>query len=231
MHSHLFSHGHDALFGDGGYTLYQIVTLTLSMVIWTYLYIYVAYRGIKTKFVQMPLILACGNIVWEFLWAFVFRSQYETGVIIGMGSAFLIDVTIFYGIMRYGGKYIHQAFYGKNRFWLAALGIALWTVVWWSFKAQGLDSDGGGTSGNILNALIAIFWVNQVLLIKDINLMSSRMGWVKLVADIFVALFMMSVFPEKYFSYLITWIAVLFDGIYLWVYYQRKKGKLALNMT
>ncbi len=229
MDAHLISHAHNMLSFGQGYNLYQIITLTLGMLIWTYLYVYVAYRGLKTKFVQMPLVLACGNIVWEFLWGFIFQSQYEVGVMIGVGSAFLIDLTIFYAIWRYGAAHCKEPFYAKNLKWLSIFGIALWVIVWWSFKAQGLDSDGGGTSGNILNALIALFWVNQVITIKDFNLMSVRMGWVKLLADVFIALFMMSVFPDKYFSYLITWISVLFDAIYIYTYYRRKAGKMELS--
>ena len=212
--------------GSGGYNLYQIITLTVGMVVWTYLYVYLAYRGLKTKFIQMPVIIACGNIVWEFLWGFIFQSKYEVGVMIGVGSAFLIDLTIFYAIWRYGATYIKEPFIAKNLKWLSLFGIAIWVVIWWSFKVQGMDTDGGGTSGNILNAVIALLWVYQLFTIQDLKLMSVRLGWAKLLADIPIALFMMSVFPDKPFAYLITWISVLFDIIYLAVFYQRKNGKL-----
>jgi hypothetical protein len=39
---------------------------------------------------------------------------------------------------------------------------------------------------------------------------------------------MMSVFPDKEFAWVITWISVLFDIIYIIVYYRRKSGKLVL---
>ncbi len=224
MDSHLISHLSNVASGEGGYNLYQIITLTSGMLIWTYLYVYLAWRGMKIKFIQMPVILACGNVVWEFLWGFVFQSQYKFWVMVGVGSAFFIDCTIFYGIMKYTAGYIKIPFYSKNLKWLCLIGIGLWVVVWWSFRAQGMDTDGGGTSGNLLNALIALFWIDQVFRIKDINLMSVRLGWVKVLADIPIALFMMSVFPDKYFAYLITWISVLFDIVYIWLYYQRKNG-------
>jgi len=228
MDSHLISHFSSIASGAGGYNLYQIITLTAGMLIWTALYVTLAVRGLKTKFVQMPVILACGNIVWEFLWGFVFQSKYEVGVMIGVGTAFLIDLTIFYGIWRYGAEHIKAPFLSKNLRWLSLFGVALWLVVWWTFKAQGLDSDGGGTSGNILNALIALLWVFQLFYIDDLKKMSVTLGWLKLLADIPIALFMMSVFPDKYFSYTITWISVLFDIVYIAVYYERKRGVLAI---
>jgi hypothetical protein len=206
------------------YNTYQIITLTVGMLVWTYLYLYLAYRGLKTKFVQMPLLLACGNIAWEFLWGFVFQSQYQLGVLIGMGSAFLIDCTIFYGILRYMKPYTKVKFYANNLKPLAAFGVVLWLITWYTFKQSGMDTDAGGASGNLLNALIAVFWVNQVFTIKDINLLSVRLGWAKLLADIPIALFMMSVFPEQIFAYSITWISVLFDVVYIYLYYERKKG-------
>ncbi len=225
MLAHLIHHVSSLAGNSNGYNTYQIINLTAGMVIWTYLYVYLAYRGIKTKFVQMPLILACGNISWEFLWGFIFQSQYQTGVLIGMGSAFLIDLTIFYGILRYNAVHISIPFYAKNLKWLSAFGIALWLSVWWSFKTGGMDTDGGGMSGNILNAVIAIFWVDQLFRVKDISLMSVRMGWVKLLADVPIALFMMSVFPDKPLSYVITWISVLFDIIYIVLYYRRQNNE------
>lgn len=172
----------------------------------------------------MPLVLACGNIVWEVLWSFVFQSHYEKWVMIGVVPAVLIDATIFYAILKYNHKHVSIPFYAKHLKSLAAFGIVVWLAVWWTFKMQGMDSDGGGTSGNILNAIIAVFWCDQLFRIKDLNLMSVKVGWLKLVADLCIALFMMSVFPDLKFSYTITWVAVLFDAIYIWLYYQRKNG-------
>ena len=225
MHAHLIPHFFQSFSNSQGYSVYEIIMLTAGMVIWTYLYVYLAYRGLRTKFVQMPLILACGNIVWEFLWGFIFQSEYQTGVLIGMGTAFFIDLTIFYGILRYNSKHIQVRFYADNLKWLSAFGISLWLIVWWSFKVSGMDTDAGGASGNLLNALIALFWINQIFTIKDLKLLSVRLGWVKLFADIPIALFMMSQFPEMKFAYLITWISVLFDIIYIWLYYQRKNAR------
>lgn len=173
----------------------------------------------------MPLILACGNIVWEFLWGFVFQSEFQTGVLIGMGAAFLIDLTIFYGILKYMKIHISVKFYANNLGLLALLGLTLFVITWWTFKTSGMDTDAGGASGNLLNALIAIFWVNQVFTIKDINLLSIRLGWVKLIADIPIAFFMLSVFPENYFAYSITFISVFFDATYIYLFYQRKAKK------
>jgi hypothetical protein len=229
MDSHLIYHANQMAHGMGGYSLFQIIMLTAGMVIWAFLYIYLAVRGLKTKFIQMPLVLACGNLVWEFLWGFIFQSKYEFWVMFGVGSAFLTDLAIFYAIWRYGALHQKVPFYAKNLRILSIFGILVWLMIWVAFKMQGMDTDGGGTSGNILNAVIAVFWVNQLFHIKDLNLMSVRLGWFKLLADIPVALFMMSEFPDKPFAYIITWISVLFDIIYIWVYYRRKSGKLVLN--
>lgn len=228
MDSHLISHAHQMLSGLGGYNLFQIITLTAGMLIWTYLYVTLAYRGLKTKFVQMPAILACGNIVWEFLWGFIFQSQYEFWVMVGVGSAFLIDLIIFYAIWRYSAQHIKEPFIAKNLRLLTLFGIGIWLAVWWTFKLQGMDTDGGGTSGNILNALIALYWVYQLFTMADLSKLSVKLGWAKLLADVPIALFMMSVFPDKQFAWVITWISVLFDIIYIIVYYRRKSGKLIL---
>ena len=228
MDSHLISHFSSIASGMGGYNLYQIITLTSGMLIWTALYVTLAYRGLKTKFVQMPALLACGNIDWEFLWGFVFQSKYEVWVMIGVGSAFLIDLIIFYGIWRYGARYAQPQSLAKDLRWLSVAGVGIWLVVWWTFKAQGLDSDGGGTSGNILNALIALLWVYQLFYIQDLKKMSVALGWLKLLADVPIALFMMSVFPDKPFSYMITWISVLFDIVYIIVYYEKKRRELVI---
>lgn len=224
MDSHHIFHLANAAGGDSGYNLYQIINLTVGMVVWAYLYALIAYRGFKYKFVQMPLVLACGNIVWEVFWGVIFQSNFEIWVMIGVIPAIFIDCLIFYGILKFNHRYISIPFYARNLKPLALFGILVYAVIWYTFKAQGLDSDGGGTSGNILNAIIVVFWCDQLFRIKDLKLMSLTVGWAKLVADFCIALFMMSVFPEKVFSYGITWIAVLFDVIYIWLYYQRRNG-------
>ena len=232
MHGHLLPHLNVA--SAGGYNTYQTIMLILGMVIWAALYAMIAYRGLKTHFVQMPLVMACGNIVWEFLWGFIFQTDgHQTGVLIGMGSAFLIDLTIFYSIWRYGPKYLKEdlnlPFLAHNVRWVSILGIAIWAIILVTFQIQGLDNPGGGTSGNVLNTLIAFFWMSQLMHIKDIKKLSVTIGWLKLLADIPVALFLMSVFPDKYFTWSITWISVFVDILFIGVYYGRLKGWIKID--
>jgi hypothetical protein len=173
----------------------------------------------------MPLVLACGNIVWELLWGFVFQSNYQFGVMASMGTACIIDLTICYGILKFNAKYFTVEYYAKNIRWLMAFGIGLWVLIWWSFKAAGMDTDAGAASGNILNILIALLWVNMVFTIKDFSKLSSRLGWLKLIGDIPLTLFVMVRFPDNPFVLVSGWMSVLFDALYLIAFYLRRNGR------
>lgn len=171
---------------------------------------------------QMPIILACGNLVWEFMWGFVFQNQHETGVMISYGAALLIDLTIFIGIIKFMPGHITNKYVAKRIFLLCLFGVAVWSSIWYTFKLQGLDTDAGGNSGNILNAVIALAWCGNLFTIKDLNLLSLRLGWAKLLADIPIALFTLSVFPDNPFTITICFISVLLDALYIKLYYSRK---------
>lgn len=224
MDSQLIHHFSSHFDGGSNFTMYQLINLLLGLVLWTYLYLYLVYRGYKNKFMQMPIILACGNLVWEFMWGFIFQNQHETGVMISYGAAFLIDLTIFIGILRFMPGHITNKYVAKRIFFLCLLGVTVFSFLWYTFKIQGLDTDAGGNSGNILNALIALAWCANLFTIKNFDLLSLRLGWVKLLADIPIALFTLSVFPDFAFTITICFVSVLLDILYIYLYYSRKNG-------
>ena len=90
------------LFNTVDYTVPQLILFGIAAAYWVWVYIVVIRDIIKNKFVGIPVLAVCSNISWEFLWSFVFYTNMGALFEWGYRAWFILDVFIFYSILRYG---------------------------------------------------------------------------------------------------------------------------------
>lgn len=219
MHTHAL--GLQALTGTHPFTPFQMTMLLTGTVIWFYLYIYLLYRSYKIKFVEMPAIVACANIGWELLWGFIFRSHHSVMVFISDGVAFIVDVFIFTNLIRFNRPYNANSFVRKNFTTICITGAIIWGIVLYTFKMQGYDTDAGGNTGYILNALIALFMIFQLGEVST-SLLSFRIAILKLIGDVLLGIFMYTLFADRPFTMAIVGICIFLDIVYVVLFYIAK---------
>jgi len=189
-------------FGKGlsmSYPPFASFCLLAGSLLWMYLYLYLAIRSGKIRFTEMPLPVATGNIIWEFLWAFVFKSEHQLPVTIVEGFGFFCDIFIFYHLLRYNPAHQKFAFFRKYYRLFAVFGLVAWSFFIVFFKLQGYDVDAGANSAYMLAVIIGILYVYQFFSIGDRNLLSYRIGWLKFLGNGLYGVFMFMVFPENHF--------------------------------
>src|ERR1700761_6496280 len=88
------------------YTISQLAWNGVGCLFWVVTYIAIVKEIITRKFVEMPFFIAAGNIAWEFVWSFFYHPDTGKLYALSYQGAFLLDVFIFYSVLRYGSKQI-----------------------------------------------------------------------------------------------------------------------------
>ena len=132
----------------------QLIWNGIGCFFWCITYIVLIKNSIKTKFVEMPFVIAAGNIAWEFVWSFYFHPT--TGFLYSLSyqACFLLDIFIFAMVVKYGAKQIDIPIM-KKYFKPILFGLLfIWIPLNYFYVKQGFDTPIGANSGYILNLII-----------------------------------------------------------------------------
>ena len=153
---------------------------------------------IKTKFVEMPFLIAAGNIAWEFVWSFCWHPTTGRFYALAYQGCFFLDCYIFWMMFKYGHKQIEIPLM-KKYFKLILVGLAvIWLPLNYFYVKQGYDTPVGANSGYILSLFISLLY--PVLLLRtDVSLFSPTVAWAKWIGTGCVTVSMFLMYPENYF--------------------------------
>jgi hypothetical protein len=89
------------------YTPVELVLFSVGCYLWVIVYFIYIRNIIKLKFIEIPVFAAASNLGWEFIWGFI-PPPTDMGLLLvwAYRGWFLIDIFIFYGVLRYGTKQI-----------------------------------------------------------------------------------------------------------------------------
>lgn len=199
----------------GRYTPVENLLLFLGVAFWAYMYLELAIAPFKTHFVEMPVFIACGNIIWEFLWGFVITEPMGAVLLWGYRLAFLLDIVIFSHVIRYGKKQISIPMSDTAYRILLAFLVVSWGVLIYTFHAGGYDLFTGSNSAYILNLFISGLYPLLFFKMKDPALFSYPVSWAKLVGNGFFTIFLFLYFPKEYFVLTLGVLCFIADSYYL----------------
>lgn len=184
------------------YTTSQLIWNGIGCFFWLIVYAALLKNSIKTKFVEMPFVIAAGNIAWEFVWSFCYHPTTGRLYALGYEACFFLDVFIFWLVFKYGAKQIEIPFMKKYfKFILVGL-ILMWTPLNYLFVYQGFDTPVGANSGYILNLIISM--VYPLLLFRtDPKNFSPIVAWGKFLGTGCITVSMFLIYPENYFVQLL----------------------------
>ncbi|TGK59346.1 hypothetical protein EHQ27_00920 [Leptospira wolffii] len=206
----------------GRYTLWENVFLLLGVVFWAYMYAVLMIEPFKKKFVEMPVFIACGNIIWEFLWGFVFQEPMGVILLWGYRLGFFLDIFIFYHVIRFGKKQISLPISdGGYRLLLLVL-VVSWGALIYTFHQGGYDLFTGSNSAYILSVIISGLYPILFLKMSDARLFSYPVAWAKFLGNLFFTIFIFLYFPEQHFVQTLGAIGTVADVYYVWIFKRRK---------
>ncbi|MEM7035688.1 MAG: hypothetical protein AAF570_01840, partial [Bacteroidota bacterium] len=133
--------GPDALINYRDYELWAIILTMAGGLAWIVMYGLIVKKILKEKYVEMPIVAACGNFAWEFLWGFPFAYMVTLGQIFVWSYRiwFILDLFIFYHVIMEGAKQIDIP--ELKKYW-KYIGVAVmlgWAAVIYTFVIVGKD--------------------------------------------------------------------------------------------
>ena len=212
------------------YTVFDVCLVGVGTLFWVICYIAVIKNGFKRKFVEMPMFLAAGNIAWEFVWSFIYKTNMGDFYLWGYRAWFLLDILIFYLVIKYGAKQMKNATL-KKYFVPMFIGCTVWFgFFFYVFKGGGYDTDIGATSAYFLSVGISTMYIVLLLTNGDVNNFSWTGAWTRACGDI-----IMTVFVLHYYNNDVAGLGVhnlllvmgiyvgVLDIIYVAMVYKRRK--------
>ena len=209
------------------YTWTQVILFLTGAVFWIVNYIFIIRNIIKYKFVEMPASVLCANVVWEFLWGFIFFPDMGFLVSLGYKIWFVLDVFIVFSFYRYGHKQVNPSVvpYYKGLFTFALVG---WLVMLYLFIRQGFDNPIGANSAFLSNIMISALYIFMFLRLTDKSLLSFTTAWTKWLGTGLITLMCFLKWPDNPWVLSMGVVCFLLDLFYMYLLLQHKK-QVALN--
>ena len=164
------------------YTLFQLTCAFFGSVLWVGAYVLLIKDARKHKFAEMPFFIACGNIAWEVLYAFVFDDYINLGYVyvLGYKAWFFLDIYIFWLIAKYGIKQVDNDWVKQHfvKIMFALFGmftaiIYFWVMNGWDNGALTMPHVNGNLSAVVLGSNSA-FFLNLGISIMYVSLYTRK---------------------------------------------------------
>jgi hypothetical protein len=194
-------------------------------VFWLLAYALLIRRNALDRTIAMPLPALAVNIVWEFIFCFVFCHKPPI-VFLEMGW-FALDVVLLIQCLRYGREAYAwflppKLLYPAVVLALVTAGAGLLTFIY-SFEDWN-----GHYSGWMGNLLMSILFSVMLLQRKSVAGQSLYIAMAKMLGSLAVAVLLFLRFPEAVFLHFLCGSVLVYDLIYIVLLYQKCR-ELGLN--
>lgn len=207
---------------------FEMTLFGIGCIFWLVTYITYIRNIFKYKFVEIPFIVVCLNIAWEFIWSFVFGSSVGDylglGLQIGYALWFFFDCVIFYGLWKYGYKQFEMPFMRDNAKLFAILFFAFGIGFFYTFNLSGYDTEIGTISAYLDNLVISAAYVILFLKTSDKSLFSKGVAWYKMLGTGLISVSLVLHWSDNYFLIFITSIVLIIDIYYVVIIRNHKQS-------
>ena len=189
----------------------------VCFVCWTLAYVEIIINIKKHEFVDMPIIAATGNIVWEFLFGFIFPINLGPAAAWGVRIWFFLDVVINIFLLSLGSKQMIVPEFKKNIVIIFLFLIAAWYAILYSFVYMKFDNGMGAVTAMISNVVMSILYILMIFRKPDLWRISVRTAWYKFfgTGSITLISFHEPSFRSNYFLLSLGVIAFILDTFYI----------------
>lgn len=207
------------------YTHLQIALVLIGTMFWNIAYYIIIRNGIKHQFIEMPLLAGASNLAWEFVWGFMVVTDMGKLFVWGLRIWFFLDVFIFYMLLRYGDKQISNPAIKKIFRPLEIVIFLFWIPIFYFMYHEGYDTSMGAISAYIITVVMDSLFLYQLLGPPIGSVLSSRVGWMRLLGNTPMTLFVFLKYPDKHFLQLLTIIVFILNVAYVFVQKQQLNAK------
>ncbi|MBM9500175.1 hypothetical protein JWG44_07925 [Leptospira sp. 201903071] len=196
--------------------------LFVGVIFWAYVYYALIADSNRKQFIEMPVFIACGNIVWEFLWGFVI--QEDMGIVLNWGYkiAFILDIFIFINVIRFGQKQFKIPISILEYRILLFVLLISWGALIYTYYINRYDLFTGSNSAYILNLFISGMYPVLFLSMGNSKLFSYPIAWCKFLGTVFFTVFLFLYFPKEYFVLCLGVLVFIADAYYVYIFSKRR---------
>lgn len=219
---------HQPLLNLRDYTPLELITFGLGCFLWIVVYYFTLRSIFRRQFVEIPVVTIWGNIVWEFLWSWVFVPDVGSLFMWGYRIWFFMDCVIVYGAFRYGNKQVAIPLLKQHFRALSVLGILAWLPLLYFYidRYDAPISHMGAYSGYLLNILISALYIPLALRLNNWALFSYPSAWCKGVGTLLISVFCFLHFTDGFLLSMCV-ITALLDGAYIYLFSQQRSQRLS----
>lgn len=192
------------------YSISELIWNGIGCSFWLVTYIAIIVNSRKTKFVEMPFVIAIGNISWEFVWSFCYHPNTGAFYVYGYQASFILDLFILWMVFKYGSKQIEIPVI-KEYFKFILIGlIFIWVPLNYYFVKDGFDTPIGANSGYILNLIISLLY--PILYFRNnVQLFSRLVSWSRFLGTGCISVSMFMIYPENHFLHTLAIACFVID--------------------
>lgn len=194
----------------------------IGCLIWVICYAALIKTMVQKKFVEMPFIIASGNLAWEFVWSVFYHP--DTGMLFSLSyqMAFLLDCFIFYYVVKYGANFIKIPELKEKWKPICIALLVGWIPINYFFVYNNFDTCIGANSGYILNIIISLLYP-YVMIQTGAKLYSTTVAWTKMLGTGFITVSMFIFYPQNYFVQTLGALVLVVDCYYIYLLHKKKR--------
>lgn len=174
----------------GKYGLVPLLIFATGASMWVIVYIIYIRNCFKYKFMEMPLIAACANFTWEFVWSIFFSTDQGKLLEYGYKAWLFIDIFLLYFVIKYAHKHIFVDALKPYARQIAVLFLAFFGLAWYYFADAGLDTPTGANSAYIAQVLLSVLYINLIVHKKSVADLSYAVAWLRMLGSGLTSTFM-----------------------------------------
>ena len=220
---------HQPLLNLKDYTPLELATFGVGCFLWIVTYFFALKSIYQRQFIEIPVVTIWGNIVWEFLWSWVFVPDIGSLFMWGYRVWFFMDCFIVLGAFLYGHKQVTIPGLAKHFKLISFLGILAWIPLLY-FYIDIYDapiSKMGAFSGYLLNILISGFYITLALRM-DWKLFSYPTAWCKGIGTLLISVFCFLHFTDGFLLSMCV-VTGLLDAVYIYLFSRHRSNTPTLT--
>lgn len=204
------------------YTAAELFLFAVGCLLWVVAYGLLIRNMRRDKSSEMALVAGASNFAWEFLWAFVFKTDMGYFLVWTYRAWFFLDIFIFAMLLRYGGSQVGNPFLKRHLIPLSLAMTAAFGVAYYFFTKEGHDTFIGANSAYIAQLFISAYCLLLLMDSPSVRGFSQAFGWLRSVGTGMNTVFMLLHYKDNHFLHTIALISLVLDAAYMWLYYRKR---------
>jgi hypothetical protein len=202
------------------YNGFDLILLGSGFIFWGMAYYHIIRNGFKYKFNEMPMIVAAGNIAWEFSWSFIFHGDLGRLFLWGCMIWFFMDLFINYQVLAYNRQRVANIWVKKNYYFIYLFYLIVWFLIVFYMAEDGDDNQLGVVSALLINVVMSSLYIYQLLSLPQFrNIgMDNKVAWWKMIGTGTITIASFFLWPKNGFLLSMGIASLLLDILYIYLF-------------